>query len=34
LAIVKVTPPTGGISIQGGGNGRAHLIIDVLGFIV
>jgi hypothetical protein len=34
LAIVKVTPPTGGISMQGGGNGRAHLIIDVLGFIV
>ena len=33
LAIVKVTPPAAGISIQGGGNGRAHLILDVLGFV-
>ena len=34
LAMVKITPPIAGISIQGGGDGRAHLIIDVLGFIV
>lgn len=33
LAIVKITPPMAGIAIQGGGNGRAHLIIDVLGFV-
>jgi len=33
LAIVSITPPTTGLSIQGGGDGRAHLIIDVLGFI-
>jgi hypothetical protein len=33
LAIVKITPPTAGISVQGGGDGRAHLIIDLLGFV-
>lgn len=33
LAMVKVTPPAAGIAVQGGGDGRAHLIIDVLGFI-
>jgi hypothetical protein len=33
MAIVKITPPGGGIAIQGGGSGRAHLIIDVLGFV-
>ena len=31
MAMVKTTS---GISVQGGGAGRAHLIIDVLGFIV
>ena len=30
MAIVKTTS---GIAVQGGGSGRAHLIIDVLGFI-
>lgn len=33
MAIVKVTPPATGITVQGGGAGRAHLIIDVIGFI-
>ncbi len=33
MAMVKITPPKAGINIQGGGSGRAHLIIDVLGFI-
>lgn len=33
LAIVKITPPNSGIAVQGGGDGRAHLIVDVLGFI-
>lgn len=34
MAVVMVTPPSGGITVQGGGNGRAHLVIDVLGFVV
>ena len=34
MAIVKVTPPETGIVVQGGGNGRAHLILDVLGFVI
>lgn len=33
MAIVKVTPPSAGIAVQGGGAGRAHLIIDVLALI-
>lgn len=33
MAIVMVTPPAAGITVQGGGDGRAHLIIDVLGFV-
>ncbi|MEM8747480.1 MAG: hypothetical protein AAF945_19295 [Actinomycetota bacterium] len=33
MAMVAVEPTSGGIDIQGGGDGRAHLIIDVLGFI-
>lgn len=33
LAMVKVTPTAAGIAVQGGGDGRAHLIVDVLGFI-
>ncbi len=33
MAIVMITPPSGGIDVQGGGNGRAHLIIDVMGFV-
>ena len=32
MAIVS-TPSGTGIAVQGGGSGRAHLIIDVLGFI-
>jgi len=32
MAIVS-TPAGMGISVQGGGNGRAHLIIDVLGYV-
>ena len=32
MAAVEVTA-LGGFVVQGGGNGRAHLIIDVMGFI-
>lgn len=32
MAMITVTP-TGGFVVQGGGSGRAHLIIDVLGYI-
>jgi len=31
---IASTPSGTGISVQGGGDGRAHLIIDVLGFIL
>lgn len=34
MAMVKIAPPGTGISVQGGGDGRAHLIIDVIGYIV
>ena len=34
MAIVSTTAPAAGITVQGGGNGRAHLVIDVLGFVV
>jgi hypothetical protein len=33
MAMVQITPPATGITVQGGGAGRAHLIIDVIGFI-
>ncbi len=33
MAIVMVAAPANGIAVQGGGNGRAHLVIDVLGFV-
>ena len=33
MAIVAVTTPASGITVQGGGSGRAHLVIDVLGFV-
>ncbi|MFW2336394.1 hypothetical protein [Ilumatobacter sp.] len=33
MAIVMVAPPATGITVQGGGDGRAHLVIDVLGFV-
>jgi len=33
MAMVMVTPPATGITVQGGGDGRAHLVIDVLGFV-
>ena len=33
LANMAMVKTTSGITVQGGGAGRAHLIIDVLGFI-
>ena len=33
MAIVMVSSPATGITVQGGGDGRAHLVLDVLGFV-
>jgi hypothetical protein len=33
MAIVQVPVTQSGIAVQGGGAGRAHLVIDVLGFV-
>lgn len=33
MAIVSLPAAAGGVVIQGGGSGRAHLVLDVLGFV-